>query len=168
MDGNRRRESTASIIGNTGSGDRRLGSRRGGCCFDVHRDWEAAVEVKPPPLNDISTIVRPQLPIPQWQDIDTAFGSWILRQFRKVGAKRRQQRIESAKRQAILAKFWRDEMQRTKPNMLYLISGASFEKVPEHWQGWWFADSQIRKAAQSLSCTYEQASAAFMAVKNRE
>ena len=94
------------------------------------------MEMTPPPLNDISTIVeakRPQLPIPQWQDIDTAIGAWILRQFRKFGAKRREKWEQSAKRQAYLAQSWREEMQRVSPNMLHLISGASFEK-PEYWE----------------------------------
>jgi hypothetical protein len=147
VDGDRGSKSKAAIISDIGSGDRRLGSSCGGCCFDINANRAAAVEMKPPPLNDISTIVeakRPQLPIPQWQDIDTAIGAWILRQFRKFGAKRREQLEQSAKRQACLAQSWRDEMIRTKPNMAHLLSGALFEKQPD-WYGPYQALAQAER-----------------------
>ena len=126
------------------------------------------MEMKPPPLNDISTIVeakRPQLPIPQWQDIDTAIGAWILRQFRKFGAKRREKWEQSAKRQAYLAQSWRDEMQRVKPNMLHLISGASFEKVPATWFGWNHSVSDVNKVMRAMN--YSEIEAKRFLWKNR-
>lgn len=72
---------------------------------------------------------------------------------------------QSAKRQALLAQSWRDEMQRVKPNMLHLISGASFEKVPATWFGWNHSVSDVNKVMRAMN--YSEIEAKRFLWKNR-
>ena len=45
MDGDRGSKSKVAIVGDVGSGDRRLGSSCGGCCFDINSNRAAAMEM---------------------------------------------------------------------------------------------------------------------------
>lgn len=72
---------------------------------------------------------------------------------------------QSAKRQAYLAQSWRDEMQRVRPNMLHLISGASFEKVPVTWFGWNHSVSDVNKVMRAMN--YSEIEAKRFLWKNR-
>lgn len=76
-----------------------------------------AIKIFPPPL----------------QIIVEGFDFWpISSWFRK-----RQKRIESIDRQMKLRQFWFDEQIRVRPNMKFLLSGASFEKID-------FFDSRVK------------------------
>ena len=77
----------------------------------------------------------------QHQKFDAYIGNRILRQFRKIGAKRRKLADQSAKRQSELAAFWMNEMRRIHPTPAN--QSARITKIPPQFQRVSFKDNEV-------------------------